>query len=334
MANTEILLSVVNNTPVVQRASLFTNNAVSTSTNTQQYTWNVTSFTFVGQQTVSIQQKIVGASSFTTSIAPITTLTFQGVCDALNTLGFGTFITYTSGSNTYITVYSLTYVFGILDLYNSVNILTLTYNGTSFPVLNPNSVSDWNTYFNTSINSLEPFHSVSVVGTTVNLYGGIGFSLNNISTPSLISDVTNITDNGTVTSVAINGCQGVPLVSVNLPKCITLNTDSFDSCSLLTTVNLPLATNIGYAAFNGCTSLASISLPKAISIGDFGFGICTSLTTIYLPLCLNLGSTVGDNSVFDLISGNIITLTIPLSTSTDADVVYLQTNNTVTLITT
>jgi hypothetical protein len=335
MSKTEILLTVVNNTPIAQRSALFTNNQVSTSSNTQKYTWNVTSFTFLGQETVSIEQKLVGASSFTISIAPITTLTFQGVCDALNTLGVGTFITYSSGGNTYIAVYSLTYVFGALDIYNGTNILTLTFNGNTFPVSTPTNVSDWNTYFSTNTTAIVPFNSVSIVGNIVNLYGGVGFSLNSIATGLGYSKITSIVDNYTVTSVAISGCQGATiLATANLPNCTIIFDSGFDTCSSLSNLSLPSLVTAADTAFGSCTSLTNISLPQLISIGDNGMFNCSALTTIYIPKCLNLGSTTGDNGVFDLIIGNTISLTIPLATSTDGDVVTLQSNNTVTLVTT
>lgn len=334
MEKTEILLNVVNNTSIVQNAALFTNNQLSTSTNTQKYTWDVTSFSFLGEQSVSIEYKLIGVGSFTTALLPITTLTFQGVCDSLNAFDIGVFSTNTIGSNTYITVYSLTYAYGVLDLYNSVNILTLTYNGTSFPVSNPNSVSDWNVYFNTSVNALVPFNTVNVVGNVVTLSGGVGLALDNITTGVGISDVISIIDNYTVTSVLLGGCEGSPVTIVDLPNCRTLGNQIFDSCLALTSLNLPLVSDAGSTSFSGCTSLSTIYLPSLLNIGDNAMFGSSALTTIYMPLCTSLGSTTGDDGVFGLIIGNIITLTIPLATSTDGDVVTLQANNTVTLITT
>jgi hypothetical protein len=400
--STEILLNVVNNTPIPQTAVLFGgNNDVATSTNTQLYKWDVTSFVFVNQQTVEIQQKLAGQSSFTISSAILSTLTFQGVCDALNTLNLGTFFTVTTGGVTYIEVYSLTYVFGGLELYNTTNIFSITFDNISnVPVASATSVSDWNTFFNTNVNATVPFSRVTVVGNIVNLIGAAGL---NVSANLFNNNqhIISINDNATISTIGVqsfNNCNNLASVSlalatststssfsscdalsslslpkiitigassflgcfsltnISLPKCITIGIQSFqtctnlttfiaplcinildqafDGCFLLTTINTPICTNIGILSFESCTALLTASFPLVTSVGDSCFSLCTALTTIYLPVCTALGSTTWDNGVFNLIIGNVITLTVPLATSTDGDVVYLQTNNTVTLITT
>jgi len=74
-------------------------------------------------------------------------------------------------------------------------------------------------------------------------------------------------------------------------------------------------------------------------VGNVCFSNCTALTTISLPSCTALGTTTGDNFVFSTIIGNTITLTVPSALMTcnagnpDGDIVYLQANNTVTVIT-
>jgi len=129
------------------------------------------------------------------------------------------------------------------------------------------------------------------------------------------------------------------LINISLPSLITGGSDMFDGCTSLTTVDLPLLTAIGDQAFQNCTSLVNISLPSLVTLGGESFANCTSLTTVGLPVCTNLGGTVGDDLVFSGISGNSITLTIPSVLMTinagnpDGDIQYLQSNNTVTIIT-
>jgi len=92
----------------------------------------------------------------------------------------------------------------------------------------------------------------------------------------------------------------------------------------------------------GSTSLKSnplqqVYLPNVSVIGDGAFGV-TALTTIYIPKCTQLGPTVGDDDVFEGVTGFDITLkinpTLLISDggSPDGDISYLQSNNTVVII--
>ena len=63
------------------------------------------------------------------------------------------------------------------------------------------------------------------------------------------------------------------------------------------------------------------------SIEDSTFSNCLLLTSIDLPAVNTMGT-----DVFDNIIGNIITLTIPATLNGDANVIYLEENNTVTII--
>lgn len=123
----KLFLNLVNTTSAPQQVSLFNNpfNQVNnpSATNTQPlYKWDVTSFTFTSEQTVSIQYKPVGASSFATVSAAIEASTINSVVSALNSLDIGTFYTYTSGGNTYVAIYSEGYVYENLNIYDSVNV--------------------------------------------------------------------------------------------------------------------------------------------------------------------------------------------------------------------
>jgi len=103
--------------------------------------------------------------------------------------------------------------------------------------------------------------------------------------------------------------------------------DSIESCSSVS----------WGTSFNTCTNLESVSLPACTSVGGSAFNACTALTSVSLPLCSNLGGTTGNDSVFDSITGNTITLTIAASRETcdggnpDGDIVYLSANNTATI---
>ena len=123
----KLFLNLVNTTSAPQQVSLFNNpfNQVNnpSGTNTQpKYEWDVTSFTFTSEQTVSIQYQLIGASTFTTVTAAINTNTIAGVVAALNTLNIGSFYTYTSGGNTYIAVYSEVYSYQNLRVFDVTKI--------------------------------------------------------------------------------------------------------------------------------------------------------------------------------------------------------------------
>lgn len=95
--------------------------------------------------------------------------------------------------------------------------------------------------------------------------------------------------------------------------------------------------SLGSGAFGGCTALTTAIFPACTSTSDSTFKSSTALTTVTLPLCADLGGTTGDDAVFDVISGQTITLTIAASRETcdggnpDGDIVYLAANNTATI---
>lgn len=400
----DISLNIRNNTNYPQQINVMGNpsDLLDTANAKTEYRWDVTTFTFINENNVSVQYKINGASSYFTFSRQLQSLTLQSVVDALNELQIGYFSLYTELGSTYIGTYNDKYTFADLNIFNPLNsnVLILSWdNILNVPVSNPNSVSDWNAFFDTTNYATTSFALVTVLGNNVSLIGGSGLTVK----PNLFANNNNIVsvnDNAVIvgvssqsffncnflTDVTLSACStigassfascsslanismsvlnsvggaafnGIPatsisfplvttcgdnafqgcslLTTVSLPVCITIGSACFDTCSSIISFNLPLVNNCGSNAFSGCVSLITISLPLIVSIGDNGMDGCVSLTSINIPSCLNLGSNTGDNGVFGNIIGNTITLTIPLATSTDGDVVYLQTNNTVTLITT
>lgn len=136
---------------------------------------------------------------------------------------------------------------------------------------------------------------------------------------------------------AFDSCYS--LTSLSFPNLMFIGNGVFNSCFGLTSLNLPSLQAAGDYSFGGVNSLTEINLPSLTYIGVIGFYGCSSLTTISLPSCVNLGPSVGNNDVFDYITGNNITLTVPAALMTcnagqpDGDIQYLQANNTVTVIT-
>jgi len=122
---------------------------------------------------------------------------------------------------------------------------------------------------------------------------------------------------------------------------ITLRDNLFNSEDILeiedVTSNVIIHT-IG-KVFGSATLLTTVILPAVLTISLGCFESCFSLIILNISSCTNLGPTVGDDFVFNYVSSNIITLSIPLALTTcnagspDGDIQYLQANNTVTIIT-
>jgi len=182
-ADIDITLNIQSNVNYTTTANVLGSsiNLLDTSNATTEYRWNVTSFSFTNENSVSVQYKINGASSFSTFDAGIGSQSFQSVVDALNTLGIGTFNTYTEVGQVYIGTYNQNYAFGNLNIYlastinqnfvygtgfNTASLFVTTpnnqvyvngqfssYNGTSIgAVSNINIDGSLNTNFNTTNN--------------------------------------------------------------------------------------------------------------------------------------------------------------------------------------
>ena len=222
--------------------------------------------------------------------------------------------------------------------------LKLTFNdiaNANSLVGDASSVTDWNTFFDLPTYG-NPFTSVVIVGNEVKLFGGSDINLRVdvfSATTSLISvdDLIGCIVNANGYSFANNP----NLINLSLPALINTGYDSFCyACESLISVNLPSLVTAGGSSFEQCYLLTTINLPSLTTMGTYGLYDCISLTTINIPSCTDLGGTVGNDSVFDNIIGNTITLTVPSALMTcqlgnpDGDIVYLQANNSVTIITT
>jgi len=173
------------------------------------------------------------------------------------------------------------------------------------------------------------FYDCTVL-TTVDLplATNIGVSVFYNCTSLTTADLPNAT---TIGEEAFANCTS--LTTVNLPSATTTGNEAFRDCTSLTTIDLPSAITLGGSStFAYCTSLTTVGLPSAISIsGQSTFENCTSLTTLDLSVCVYLGESTGDNSIFQGISGNTISITIPNSLLQDGDLIQLSLNNTLTV---
>lgn len=129
------------------------------------------------------------------------------------------------------------------------------------------------------------------------------------------------------------------MLNCSLPSLVSAGNYCFNSNDHCITIDLPLLQTAGNNAFFSNLLVERFDFPFLASIGDYGFGGCLALNYLNLSSCTTLGTSVLDNFVFQAIWNNIITLTIPSALMTcntgnpDGDIVYLQTYNTVIIIT-
>jgi len=169
----------------------------------------------------------------------------------------------------------------------------------------------WPTLSDANADMSSNFTSMITLGDTQRFYGGSNFTLTLGSIFAPVVDynrILSINDIGGIVTDAGGASFGLctGLEYVNLPKSILSGDKNFRYCSALRYVNLPSVIDIGTECFNGCTSLETLNINK----------------------CITMDGTI----VFDSISGNTITVTLPAALVTDPNIVTLQTNNTVTLI--
>jgi hypothetical protein len=119
MASETISINLQNTTTGIIDVSIMGNpsDLADNSNATTEYRWNVTGLTLGTENRVSVQYRANSINDFSTFVAPLQTLSVQGVVDALNTLGIGSFFSFTSGGNTFISNYDNDYVFGVLNIY-------------------------------------------------------------------------------------------------------------------------------------------------------------------------------------------------------------------------
>jgi hypothetical protein len=153
------------------------------------------------------------------------------------------------------------------------------------------------------------FTALVNIGNTQRLYGGsnVGLTNNWVNSSNAASYLVSVNDpSGVITSVGDN---------------------TFFDFTVLTFVNLPKAQLTGSFTFKGCGNLKYVNLPTTTQALEQTFSGCIKIETININKCTALGDLIFDN-----ISGNSITITLPAVLVTDLQIIALQLLNTVTLI--
>jgi len=128
----------------------------------------------------------------------------------------------------------------------STNSLTMTFPLAHFPVVDPASVSQWNTFFDTSNEADMPFHTAILDGNSITLIGAVNL---NVKTSRFAGNdyMANFTDVDTVTSIGIS---------------------AFENCFSMETAIFPVCTTVGDRAFNTCIALTTIDLENCTQLGS------------------------------------------------------------------
>ena len=117
----DISLNVRNNTNYPQQINVLGNpaNLLDTANATIEYRYDLTSFTFTSENSISIQYKIVGEPTFQTFTQLLDGQNLQAVQSAVNNLGIGYFNLYDELGLNYLGSYNNNYEFGDLSIFDS-----------------------------------------------------------------------------------------------------------------------------------------------------------------------------------------------------------------------
>ena len=210
-----------------------------------------------------------------------------------------------------------------------------------------NTLSAWNTFFDTGTYATTPFTSLDGGGDTVILGGATELTIKNTlfqvnarggTPPRLLSFV----DTGSVTAIGISAFDNNTLLTtidfpvvetiyslaftdcialVNVGEFSNLTTfilddfnfsNAFANCSALETISFPVATTLPSCIFSngtGNSALISVSAPNITTIGNNVFEGCDVLESVNFPLVTYLGELAFRNCTIltDVVMPNVIT---------------------------
>lgn len=135
MDNPRVTLNIQNNLSYPTTISILGNpyNLRDTSNAKTEYRWNITALTFTNENTLTLEYKLNGATSFSVFTSGLNSANIQAVINALNNLGIGFFNTYVSGGQTFISTYNDQYAYGQLNIYSTLPSLSYSVNMPTFP---------------------------------------------------------------------------------------------------------------------------------------------------------------------------------------------------------
>jgi uncharacterized delta-60 repeat protein len=262
----DITLNIKNNRSYTQTINVMGNpyNLLDTSNAKTEYRWNVTTFVFTTETSISLEYKKNSEPTFTTYTSDLDGQNFQAVVTALNNLGIGYFNTYTELGQTYISTNNDNYQFGILDIGSPATTfageLNLLFNNGPgfgggiitkvFAIARQSDgkyicVGDFTNYDGNACNNIVRLNSDGTFDNT--FISGLG--LNSLAFSVIIQNDGKIIVGGAFTTYNGNGSAYI----------VRINTDgSYDSTF-----------NVGTGAQAGVNDLAIQTDGKIIAVGNF-----------------------------------------------------------------
>jgi hypothetical protein len=262
-----------------------------------------------------------------------------------------------------VTGFSSVYTSTLAKVEAAVSFLTFTFDSLenlAWIVPDYTNVAAWNTLLNLP-GSGNPFTSVEVDGLNIELYGGSDIAMDYHGFEESVGWIGIDDPDGLITSLGEDKFQAGGLLTLNLPGLTAIPYRGLADLSYLENLSIPNVLSVGEAGLNNLKAISSLSLPKCTSIGAYGCKYMNHCSLFDLPLvtsignycfsrnnfastynlrsCTALGSSVGNNLVFEYITGKAITLEIPAALMTcnggapDGDIAALQAANTVTVVT-
>jgi uncharacterized delta-60 repeat protein len=190
LSEVNISLNIQNNRDYPQQINVMGNpaNLLDTANATREFRYDVTTFIFTNENSVTIQYKLNGASSYNTFTGILPSKTLQGVVTVLNTLQIGYFNTYTQLGSTYISTYNNNYTFGDINIFS-----------TTSPSYGINTTFVSNTGFNNATDYSAIFNNFLYVSNGASTYNGTPVkSLSRINATNGVLDTTFNTGTGIV----------------------------------------------------------------------------------------------------------------------------------------
>lgn len=221
------------------------------------------------------------------------------------------------------------------------------YDIENTPVADPNSVSDWNTFWDLPTNGI-PFSSVIVTSNEVKLIGGGNLIIKDFAFQSSTAIDYLIDESGVIIEVGDASFASVVMSEFTANSMVDAGLQSFAGASTITTFNATSLENAGQDCFSslacttfnalnlvnlgmGCFSNSSISgaytFNSLLTVKDDGFLLASQITALTMPILTTLGSTTSFDRVF-LNMTLLANLTVPAALATvdggnpDGDLVY------------
>jgi hypothetical protein len=251
-------------------------NPLDTSNATTEYRYNITTFNFTDENSITIYYKSVGQSVFSSFTAELPSQNPEGLVIALNGLGIGFFNTYVELGQTFLGTYNENYIFGSLDVYNS-SIPTTTTTSTSTTTTTIFVPTTTTTSTTSTTTSLAP--TTSTTSTTTSL---APTTTSTTTTTTSLAPTTTSTTTSTTTEAATTTST---TTSTTTEAATTTSTTTSTTTEAATTTSTTTSTTTEAATTTSTTSTTTTLEPTTTTTST------TSTTTTLEPTTTTTSTT-------------------------------------------